>query len=118
MLPGVTALAAPQALRSGGVGWRFAAPDRLPMIGAIPDEARIALFHSELSRNDRLPMPLRPGLYGHFALGSRGLLWSILGAEVLAWLLDGGAPPLEADLLGAIDPARFVRQRLRRRLPI
>ena len=118
MLPGVTALAAPQALRSGGVGWRFATPDRLPMIGAIPDEACIALFHSELSRNDRLPMPLRPGLYGHFALGSRGLLWSILGAEVLAWLLDGGAPPLEADLLGAIDPARFVRQRLRRRLPI
>jgi tRNA 5-methylaminomethyl-2-thiouridine biosynthesis bifunctional protein len=118
MLPGDTALAAPQALRSGGVGWRFATPDRLPMIGAIPDEARIARHHGELSRNDKLPMPLRPGLYGHFALGSRGLLWSILGAEVLASLIDGGAPPLESDLLRAIDPTRFVRQRLRQRLPI
>ena len=118
MLPDDGALAAPLSVRCGGVGWRFATPDRLPIIGAIPDEAVIAQRYEGLSRNDRLPLPLRPGLYGHFALGSRGLLWSILGAEVLASLIDGGAPALEADLLRAIEPARFVRQRLRQRLPV
>ena len=70
------------------------------------------------ARNDRLTLPTLPGLYGHFALGSRGLLWSMLGAEVLAAMIDGGASPLEGDLLQAIDPSRFVRQRLRRALPI
>ncbi len=116
MLPADITTAA--GLRCGGVGWRYATPDRLPMIGALADEDAIAREYSELARNDRLPLPRQPGLYGHFALGSRGLLWSILGAEVLAALIDGGAPVLESDLLRALEPTRFVRQRLRHRQPL
>lgn len=104
--------------RPAGIGWRFAAPDHLPLIGALPDETQIARSAATYARNDRLTLPTLPGLYGHFALGSRGLLWSMLGAEVLAAMIDGGASPLEGDLLQAIDPSRFVRHRLRRALPI
>lgn len=103
---------------TAGVGWRFSTPDRLPMIGELADPDRVARSRDALARNDRLALPMQPGLYGHFALGSRGLLWATLGAELLAAMIDGGLPPLEADLAQALDPSRFVRQRLRRGLPI
>ncbi|MBU6271873.1 MAG: FAD-dependent 5-carboxymethylaminomethyl-2-thiouridine(34) oxidoreductase MnmC [Betaproteobacteria bacterium] len=104
-----------EAPRPVGVfeGWRHAAADRLPLIGSVPDEERIRRDADAFTRNDRLPLPVLPGLYAHVALGARGLLWSILGAELLADLVEGRAPPLEADLIRALAPERFLRQALR-----
>jgi len=99
---------------SGRTGFRFVARDRLPLVGPMPDAALIGRRAGELMRNARLPMPVLPGLYGSFGYGSRGLLWSTLGAEVLAAAIEGEPAPIEADLLGAIEPARFLRQDLRR----
>ncbi|HWS74742.1 MAG TPA: bifunctional tRNA (5-methylaminomethyl-2-thiouridine)(34)-methyltransferase MnmD/FAD-dependent 5-carboxymethylaminomethyl-2-thiouridine(34) oxidoreductase MnmC, partial [Quisquiliibacterium sp.] len=99
----------------GACGFRYAARDRLPMIGALPDEAAVRERAPELARNDRLELPLMPGVYGAFAFGSRGLLWSGLAGEILAALIDGGAAPVESDLLAAVAPSRFLRQQLRRR---
>jgi tRNA 5-methylaminomethyl-2-thiouridine biosynthesis bifunctional protein len=114
MLPALgTAAAAPRTLRIFE-GWRHAAPDRLPLIGPVPDETAIRRTADDFARNDRLAMPLLPGLYLHAALGARGLLWSTLGAELLADLVEGCAPPLEADLIHALAPQRFLRQALRR----
>jgi tRNA 5-methylaminomethyl-2-thiouridine biosynthesis bifunctional protein len=48
------------------------------------------------------------------ALGSRGITWSALGAQVLASSITGAPQPLEASLLDAIDPARFVARAVRR----
>jgi tRNA 5-methylaminomethyl-2-thiouridine biosynthesis bifunctional protein len=108
----------PQALaptaRSAAVGFRYALPDRLPAIGQLPDEAVAVRHASELARNDRLPIPLAPGLYGAFALGSRGLLWSALASQVLPGLVCGEPAPIERDLLEAIAPGRMLRRRLRR----
>ena len=42
------------------------------------------------------------------ALGSRGITWSALGAQVLAAQVSGGPAPLSERLLDALDPARFV----------
>lgn len=103
------------ASRPGACGFRFVARDRLPIVGAMPDEEAVRTRAAELARNDRLPLPMIPGLYGSFAFGSRGLLWSTLAAEILAATIDGGAAPVETDLLAALDPARFLRQQLRRR---
>jgi tRNA 5-methylaminomethyl-2-thiouridine biosynthesis bifunctional protein len=100
--------------RSGGVGFRYASRDRLPMIGAIPDLDRTRAAAGSLSRNAKLPIPVRSGLYGALGFGSRGLLWSRLAAETIAAMLDNEPIPLESDLLDAIDPARFLRQALRR----
>ncbi|RPH60403.1 MAG: FAD-dependent oxidoreductase, partial [Burkholderiales bacterium] len=97
------------------VGFRFAAIDRMPAIGALPDEPAALRDADTLLRNDRLPLPRARGLYGAFAFGSRGLLWATLAARVLPALADGDPLPLESDLLRAIDPGRFVKRMLRRR---
>ena len=108
----------PQAIapmaRPAAVGFRYALPDRLPAIGQLPDEAAAISRAAELARNDRLPIPVAPGLYGAFAFGSRGLLWSALAAQVLPALVCGEPAPIERDLLDAIAPGRALRRRLRR----
>lgn len=104
-----------QALEASAVGFRFTARDRMPLVGALPDESAARAIAQDLLRNDRLPIPVREGLYGVFAFGSRGQLWSAIAAELLADLLDGDPMPIERDLLGAIDPGRFLRQALRTR---
>ena len=103
------------ASRPGACGFRFVARDRLPLVGQMPDEAAIRAGAAEFARNDRLALPMLAGLYGAFAFGSRGLLWSGLAGEILAAEIDGGAAPVESDLLAALAPARFLRQQLRRR---
>lgn len=100
------------ALASGA--WRVSPPDHLPLIGAVVDEAAARLREAEHRRNDRLPLPLRPGLFVACGYGGRGLLWSLLGAEIIASLLSGAPAPVERDLLDAVSPQRFLRRRLRR----
>ncbi len=55
-----------------------------------------------------------PGLLMVSGLGSRGLTWAPLAAQVLAALADGAPLPLPAALIDAIDPARFVSRATRR----
>jgi tRNA 5-methylaminomethyl-2-thiouridine biosynthesis bifunctional protein len=49
-----------------------------------------------------------PGLYAATGLGSRGLLWGPIGAELLACALAGEPAPLPRDLAGAMAPQRFL----------
>ena len=100
---------------SASVGFRWTAADRLPVIGALPDEAAAADASEALVRNDRLAIPRHAGLYCARGFGSRGLLWSGLAAEMIASALNGMPGALERDLADSIDPARGVRQMLRRR---
>lgn len=99
----------------GACGFRYTTHDRLPVIGALPDEAEIRRNAPAFARNDRLELPAMPGLYGAYGYGSRGLLWSGLGAGILAAAIEGTPAPVETDLLAAVSPARFLRQQLRRR---
>jgi tRNA 5-methylaminomethyl-2-thiouridine biosynthesis bifunctional protein len=97
------------ATLGGSVGFRCVSADRLPLIGAFPDAAR--LTGRPPRRRD---LPRAPGLYGLIALGSRGLTWAALGAEQVAAMIEGEPPPLEDALLDAVDPGRFALRRLRR----
>lgn len=99
--------------RFASLGLRVATIDRLPVIGAIADDAAIERDAEALLRNEKIPLPRRNGLYGAFAFGSRGLLWAWLAAALLPAMAEGAPLPLEADLLRSIDPTRFVRRRLR-----
>jgi tRNA 5-methylaminomethyl-2-thiouridine biosynthesis bifunctional protein len=103
ILPGATAGFDAAALQ-GRVGFRAVARDRLPLIGAIACEREVPRRkHPGLADLAR-----RPGLYGAFAYGSRGLLWAGLGGELIASLAEGEPLPLESRLADAVDPARFL----------
>jgi tRNA 5-methylaminomethyl-2-thiouridine biosynthesis bifunctional protein len=100
-------------LLCGRVGWRCVSDDRLPLIGAAPDEPAARSRHLERPGQ----VPRLPGLYVFTALGSRGIGWAALGGQVLAALVSCAAVPLERSLVEAIDPARFALRTSRRRLP-
>jgi tRNA 5-methylaminomethyl-2-thiouridine biosynthesis bifunctional protein len=101
----------PASALSGRVGWRWVTDDRLPIIGGVP------LFANEL-RGARLDqprfVPRQPGLFVFTGLGSRGITWCSLGAQVLASLVTGAPMPVEASLLDAVDVGRFVSRDARR----
>ena len=85
MLPRFTAGLEPRDL-AGWAGFRTTVPDRLPVAGIGAVE----------------------GLAFLTGLGSRGLLWAPLGAELLASELCGDPLPLPRDHAGAISPKRFL----------
>ena len=97
---------------AGRVGFRCVAPDRLPLVGRLPDLA--AAGATERLRD----VPRHPGLHGLLGYASRGLIWAPLAAELLAAQLEGEPLPLEMALVDALDPARFVlRARRTGRVP-
>lgn len=101
-------------MRSASRGVRWTSPDRLPMIGALPDETRIRAQAHELARNGRLPLPEWPGLYGAFGFGARGTLWAALAGACLPAMAIGAPLPIEADLLRAIAPIRTLQRFIRK----
>lgn len=85
MLPGFSAGLVPEEL-GGWTGYRTTVPDRLPIFGATAID----------------------GVHLATGLGSRGLLWAPLGAELLACQLEDEPLPLSRDLAGALSPRRFL----------
>jgi tRNA 5-methylaminomethyl-2-thiouridine biosynthesis bifunctional protein len=96
------ACGARNAALAGRVGFRTMAPDRLPLVGALPD-------HAAQGRAERLrDVQRHDGVYTLLGYASRGLIWAPLAAELLASQLEHEPLPLEATLAAALDPARFV----------
>jgi tRNA 5-methylaminomethyl-2-thiouridine biosynthesis bifunctional protein len=93
----------------GRVGFRTMTIDRMPVVGAVPDMSGTLRAGAQLRDVPRLP-----GLHALLALGSRGLCWGPLAAELLAAQICGEPLPLERDIVGAIDPARFLIRQQRR----
>ena len=85
MMPGF-AQGLDAATLTGWTGYRATVPDRLPIFGATAVD----------------------GVHAATGLGSRGLLWGPLGAELLACQLEGEPLPLPAALAGAVSPRRFL----------
>jgi len=94
----------------GRVGWRATPADRLPLIGAVPMQP--AAGDAALPDQPR-HWPRVPGLFVAAGFGSRGLTWAPLAGRLIAsWIAD--APyPLPADIVDALDPARFCARRVR-----
>jgi tRNA 5-methylaminomethyl-2-thiouridine biosynthesis bifunctional protein len=97
---------------AGRVGFRCVAPDRLPLVGALPD------FDAAGSTERLRDVPRHPGVYSLLGYASRGLIWAPLCAELLVSRLENAPLPLETNLVDALDPARFVlRARRTGRVP-
>ena len=105
---------------AGRVGLRWSSADRLPLIGAVPLEAFGASLglDAEATTSPRPDQPRfaprAPGLFAFIGLGSRGIAVSALGGQILASWISGAPMPIEADLIDAIDPARFASRHHRR----
>ena len=105
----------PDAPGSGArVSHRLGTPDRLPTVGPLP-LAGPRPGQGTAGRRDQVRfIPRQPGLFVCGGFGSRGLTWAALAAQVICGWLDGTPMPLEADLLDAIDPARWQVRKHRR----
>jgi tRNA 5-methylaminomethyl-2-thiouridine biosynthesis bifunctional protein len=99
---------------AGAVGFRCVAPDRMPLVGALPDVDAARAQKTALSGAQLTGLPRCPGLYCASAYASRGLVWAALAGELLASQIEGEPLPLEADLADALDPGRFVLKQARR----
>jgi tRNA 5-methylaminomethyl-2-thiouridine biosynthesis bifunctional protein len=91
----------------GRTAWRCMTQDRLPIVGAVPNAQATPTDQPRLA-------PRVQGLHVCMALGSRGITWAPLVAEVVACGVSGAVMPLESSLLDAIDPARFLARAARR----
>lgn len=100
-------------------GVRAATPDRLPVIGPVPDfRGYGAQYRGVRTGIKPQAMPQAPayqeGLYVSIAHGSRGLLSGVMAGEYLASLLCGEVSGLPADVAHALHPGRFLIRALKR----
>lgn len=93
---------------AGRVGMRCVSGDRMPIVGAVPDRQVAVDAGTPLAQ-----MPRIPALYSLIALGSRGLAWAGICADLLADQIAGDPWIVERDLADALDPARFWLRQLR-----
>ena len=110
MLPGYAQGIDPAHLL-GRVGFRPMSPDRLPIVGPVPDASAVpanARLHS---------LPRHSGLWCMQGFGARGIVWSALMADLLVSRIEGDPLPLENDLVDALDPGRFLLRPQRKALP-
>ena len=97
-------------------GIRTSTPDRLPLIGAMPDIDHYQKAYSELRHGRRhqsfAPPAYHQGLYITTGFGSRGVTQSAFSGELLASLITGES--WRCDVLKSTHPARFFLRDLRR----
>ena len=78
------------AMLEGRVSFRPMSPDRLPIVG---------------------PLSASEGIWIIDGFGARGLVFASICAELLASQMCGEPLPLEVDLVAAVSPARFKRDK-------
>jgi tRNA 5-methylaminomethyl-2-thiouridine biosynthesis bifunctional protein len=100
------------------VGLRCATPDRLPLVGPVPDgsllERRFALLRKNARAAISAPGAWHRGLYVSAGYGSRGLAYVPLATEWLVADICGEPPPIDRALREALNPARFLIRDLKR----
>ena len=102
----------------GRVSIRPTTPDRLPIAGAIPDEAAYRAAFASLAHGatprESAPAPQQEGLYALGGLGSRGFTTAFLCAEIVASAALGEPAPTDRAAWEAVQPARFLIRALKR----
>ncbi len=105
-------------VRRTKTGYRLSTPDKLPMVGPLCDPEWMKNHYERDLRGakTRTGPPLRSpqGEWLLTGLGSRGITYSSLSAEILAEWMTGSPIPLERELLEHIHSARFFVRKLRK----
>ena len=100
------------------VGFRTIVRDRVPVVGAVADEAFYRQAYADVAKGDaRKTYPVArhlPGLYVSAAHGSRGFTTAFLAAEIIATLLNAEPLPVGRKIMDYLNPSRFVMHDLQR----
>jgi tRNA 5-methylaminomethyl-2-thiouridine biosynthesis bifunctional protein len=96
---------------------RCVTPDYLPVIGPLPKPTFLQQFSAlKTNRNADIDTAadFYPQLYCVTGLGSRGLTYSPIAAEIITALITGAPSPISTQLWKFVHPARFwVRDLIR-----
>ena len=91
---------------------RASTPDRLPLVGALPDTEFYRKEYAGLSQGKHYKhypdARYHAGVYLLTGLGSRGLCTAGYCAHLLAHIICGQASPAPEETLRALHPARFM----------
>jgi tRNA 5-methylaminomethyl-2-thiouridine biosynthesis bifunctional protein len=108
---------APTGPLDGRVGFRCCGPDRMPVVGPVPDAATFLRDYDGL-RHGKKPAASadawHDGLYVNMAHGARGIVGTALAAQVIADLVSGEPLAVDAETWRAVHPARFLVRLLKR----
>ena len=107
---------------TGRANFRCTTSDYLPIAGPVPDRAAMLEDYAILRRDAKMPMTTPgaylPNLYVNCGMGSRGLSYAPLTAELLAAEIAGEASAfgekLPEELCQAMHPVRFLIRDLKR----
>ncbi|MEM8616630.1 MAG: FAD-dependent 5-carboxymethylaminomethyl-2-thiouridine(34) oxidoreductase MnmC [Pseudomonadota bacterium] len=99
-------------------GVRATTPDRLPLIGAMPDYHAIVESHAPLRKGQPVTAGLarHPGIWVAGGYGSRGFTFGPWAAGVLCSQILGDPLPTQVSSLQLVDPARQILRDLKRGL--
>ena len=103
------------------VGYRASTPDKLPLVGPVFDTAfATGNYHAALkgesaaSFTNLPPLAVNRGEWVCLGMGSRGVPFSSLSAEILASLMTGMPLPIETELFHHLHPIRFLIRNLKK----
>ena len=103
----------------GRANFRCTTRDYLPIVGPVPDVASMLETYQFLridARKDSSAMGIyHPNLYVNCGMGSRGLGYAPLTAEVLAAEIHQQLGPIERELRQAMHPSRFLIRDLKKK---
>lgn len=102
----------------GRVGFRCTTPDYFPIAGPLPiyDEMgeRFIRYTKKANAHIENTGVFHRHMYALLGLGSRGLTYAPLAAEVIASYMCGEFFPVEQDIVRYLHPARFLIRDLKR----
>lgn len=102
----------------GKVGFRTTTPDYFPIAGPLPNwqhmDERFAALRKKANKRIACTASVQPQLYCNIALGSRGLAYAPVTADIITRLISGQTLPITTDLYQHLHPARFLIRDLRR----
>jgi tRNA 5-methylaminomethyl-2-thiouridine biosynthesis bifunctional protein len=108
-----------QDISDAWVGFRPMSKDRVPMVGAIPDEMFFAQQYADINQGNTkktyLPARYHPGLYMTAAHGSRAFTSCLLCGEIIAASIEGEPSLINRAVQAYLNPSRFIVNDLKRR---